>query len=52
MALKRGEVYTVLTDSESFGPGPLQAGDAGEQGCSCCGCSGEADCCGKKGASA
>jgi catechol 2,3-dioxygenase-like lactoylglutathione lyase family enzyme len=49
---ERWEVYTVLADAESFGPGPLQAGNADEQGCGSCGCSGEADCCGKAGARA
>jgi hypothetical protein len=49
---ERWEVYTVLADSESFGPGHLQAGDADEQVCSCCGCSGDADCCVKAGARA
>jgi catechol 2,3-dioxygenase-like lactoylglutathione lyase family enzyme len=42
---ERWEVYTVLADSESFGPGPLPDGDGAEQACSCCGCSGGADCC-------
>jgi catechol 2,3-dioxygenase-like lactoylglutathione lyase family enzyme len=49
---ERWEVYTVLADSESFGAGLLQAGDEDEQGCDCCGCSDEADCCGKAGARA
>jgi catechol 2,3-dioxygenase-like lactoylglutathione lyase family enzyme len=46
---ERWEVYTVLADADAFGPGLLQAGDADEQGCACCGCSGEADCCAKAG---
>lgn len=44
---ERWEVYTVLADSESLDTEPLQAGSADEQGCSCCGCSGDADCCKK-----
>jgi catechol 2,3-dioxygenase-like lactoylglutathione lyase family enzyme len=47
---ERWEVYTVLADADSFGPGLLQVGDAEEQGCGCCGCSGESDCCAKAGA--
>jgi catechol 2,3-dioxygenase-like lactoylglutathione lyase family enzyme len=49
---ERWEVYTVLADAESFGPGHVKAGHAHERGCSCRGCSGEADCCGKAGARA
>ena len=40
---ERWEVYTVLADSESFGPAPQDADIASDDGCNCSGSSGSDD---------